>query len=483
MSTMGRRRRALAFLVVGGLAAAGCSSRDSSTSAATTAAPTATTVAAAGGDTTVAATGDTTATTEAGTTTTAAPAPGPGDFGSLKDVCGAGDAKGATDQGVTDTEITMGSMSDPGNAIVPGLNQEMFDAATAFVGWCNAAGGILGRKINLNLHDAKLFEAGPAMTDACQKDFMLAGNGVAFDATVVDIRVACHLPEIPAFDVSSKAGRGEGSIQAIPVSDHMSKLSGLFRAVAAIDPEAIKHYGLLSSQTASIRDSGDRDRAAAAALGYVEVHYEELPNAVDNWAPIAQNIQNDGVQVLGVQPTLVIPLMKAFNDLGYFPKYILLNANNYASNVIDELGPLLDKTTFLVNNYTLPVEDATNPLMKEFIDIHQTYAKVDPKGLGFNSFSAFLLWAQGAKACGSELTRQCVLDNVSKVKAWTAGGLHAPHDPSNSSGSNSPCYVAMQATPKGFVVDTDVTKPDTDGLYNCDPKNIVDLPGFPKPEA
>ena len=69
-----------------------------------------------------------------------------GSFGDLSAVCGPGSAKGATDQGVTDTEIVVGTMADPGNTIIPGLNQELFDAADAFVGWCNDAGGIRPRR-------------------------------------------------------------------------------------------------------------------------------------------------------------------------------------------------------------------------------------------------------------------------------------------------------------------------------------------------
>jgi hypothetical protein len=36
-------------------------------------------------------------------------------------------------------------MADPGATVSPGLDQELFDASTAFTKWCNAQGGILGR--------------------------------------------------------------------------------------------------------------------------------------------------------------------------------------------------------------------------------------------------------------------------------------------------------------------------------------------------
>src|SRR5689334_11126122 len=41
-------------------------------------------------------------------------AAGPGDFGTLKKVCGPGDAKGATERGVTDTQIRIAVTADPG---------------------------------------------------------------------------------------------------------------------------------------------------------------------------------------------------------------------------------------------------------------------------------------------------------------------------------------------------------------------------------
>ena len=65
-------------------------------------------------------------------TTTTAKTEAAGSFGDLKDVCGPGDAKGATATGVTDTSIAGGVFSDPGFTGRPGLNQELFDAAKVF---------------------------------------------------------------------------------------------------------------------------------------------------------------------------------------------------------------------------------------------------------------------------------------------------------------------------------------------------------------
>ena len=65
--------------------------------------------------------------------------------------------------------------------------------------------------------------------------------------------------------------------------------------------------------------------------------------------------------------------------------------------------------------------------------------------LGAQSTSAFLLWAQGAKECGSNLTSQCVIDNLRKVTSWTGGGLHSTTNP----GGNLPGDCGMVLNLKG----------------------------------
>jgi hypothetical protein len=428
----------------------------------------------------------TTASTAAGGTATTAAASGVGDFGTLKAVCGPGDAKGATDPGVTDTTISMATMADPGFTGAPGLDQEMFDAADAFVGWCNAAGGILGRKIVLHKRDAALTNVAAKMIESCNApDFMLAGNGEALDATGVQQRLSCKLPEIAGYDVSAAAGVAPLSIDPLPVPNNMSSLGGPWRALAKYDPSVMPKYGLISSNQQSVKDSGDRDRAAAEAVGFTTVSYQEAPPTIDNYRPYVENLHSAGVQVLGIQanPSNDAGYFKAMADIGYFPKYVLLNSNNYDPNLISLSGSTLSSFTggVYVNSYIVPFELADQfPATKKYIDLLNQYAGgAKPKSLGISSMSAWLLWAQSAKSCGSNLTRDCVMAAAAAVKNWTAGGLHSPQNPGNATVPGSQCFLLLKATPSGFVVDKDITKPNN-GIFNCDPANAFALPGFPK---
>jgi ABC-type branched-subunit amino acid transport system substrate-binding protein len=413
-------------------------------------------------------------------TSPSASATGSGDFGDLQDVCGPGDAKGATDVGVTDTTIRVGTMADPGATAQPGLDQELFDTADAFVKWCNAAGGILGRKIQLDKWDSKLTEVAARMIEACPVDLSLVGNGEAFDSAGVDQRVKCKLPEVATYVVSRQASRAPMSVEAIPASDHQSGLSGALQLLKKADPSIVGHAGQLSSQLQSVKDAGDRDRAALKALGYTEVYYDEAPVLVDNWRPYAQNLQTKGVQLFTIAnaPDNLAALYRSLADLNYFPKYALLGANMYDPKLTKGAGAALKGNVLVVTN-AVPFELAsTHPATKQYLDILSKYVPgAQPKALGINGFSTWLLWATAAKRCGSELTRTCLLDKAGAVTDWNGGGLHATTHPGNASGSFSPCFLLVRATPTGFVYDRALTKPTKD-IFNCDPKNVVDLPGF-----
>ena len=425
----------------------------------------------------------------AAATSTTEAAAGPGDFGTLKAVCGPGSASGVTDKGVTDTDIRVATMSDPGNTAVPGLNIELFQESQAFVDWCNAAGGILGRKLVLDKRDAALFNVAAQMVASCQQpDFMLVGNGEALDATGVQQRLSCGLPEIAAYDVSAAAGGANLSLDALPVPDSESNLGGALRALKAYDPASAAHFGLLSSNQQSIKDSGNRDKQAAAQLGYTQVYYEEAPVQVNNWRPYAQAIQAKGVQVLGIQSQANqdAQLFKAFADIGYFPKWVILNSNNYDPVMISEGGTNLDqfKGGVLVNSFFPPFElgesnPAKYPVTAQFVNLVKQYANVAPKSLGVNSWSAWLLFAEGVKSCGNNVTRQCVFNYASSQSNWTAGGLTAPVKPSNATGDTSQCFLLTKASSSGWTLATDVYKPNQ-GVFNCDPANVIKLQGFPQ---
>ena len=71
------------------------------------------------------------------------------------------------------------------------------------------------------------------------------------------------------------------------------------------------------------------------------------------------------------------------------------------------------------------------PAVAQYISIVKKYGGLTSQ-LGEQSTSSFLLWATEAKACGSTLTRQCMINHLSKVTTWTGGGLNASGNPAKN---------------------------------------------------
>jgi ABC-type branched-subunit amino acid transport system substrate-binding protein len=405
------------------------------------------------------------------TTTTAAV--GPGDFGTMKEICGPGDAKGATARGVTDTEIHVGTMGDPTNTVLPGIGQEAFDIGDAFVKWCNDAGGILGRKIVLTKRDAKLFEVGARMIEACQSDFMLVGASNPLDEAGVDARLGCDLAQIPAYVVSAKAALADH--QVVINSSIRQVQVGHFKAIAALHPDAFQAVSFISVDGGGLDSFAERQRDAMESLGYKIVDFQLAPvTGVDNWRPYAQNASNNGAKsVITLSPD-ISAFVRSMTDVGWTPDVMPLGVQNYSDGTIELAKEGVLPKTYVALTYW-PFEAADqNPTVQQAIDLIESGSSIDPSFAHLQSLSAWLLWAEAAKACGSNLTGDCVIQHAGTQKGWTGGGIIAPVDTHVGPGVISQCFTLVEATPDGFTLVPDVTKPNTD-IFNCDPANVVEV--------
>jgi len=125
----------------------------------------------------------------------------------------------------------------------------------------------------------------------------------------------------------------------------------------------------------------------------------------------------------------------------------------------------------------IPFEEAdVVQATKDYVDL-VTASGGDISLLGAQATSSFLLWAQAASDCGSELTRACVLENLANTNSWTGHGLHAETDP----GGNHPpsCNILLHL--KGNAYER--VAPTERGTFECDPSWIAKVVGTPALEA
>ena len=455
-------RRPLIVLVVVAMVAAGCTRSDDETE--TGAAETT----AADGSSGDGATGD------------GDQAGGAGSFGDLEDVCGPADEgagdNGDTAQGVTADSIQIGTISDPGFVGRQGLNQELFDASHVFTDWCNEAGGINGRQIELVERDAKLTEYKQRITESCQEDFMLVGGGGVFDDTGQEERLGCLLPEIPAYQVSSAARGADLAVRPLPNS--LDELPvGTFQYVKETYPDSIEDVGFLTGNVPSTVTVDAQNQEAVEQLGF-EITYEAQYNSVGeaSWTPFAQAMQSDGVKglVYTGEPENFAKLLQAFADIDYELDWAVTGGNALDQTFIDVGGAAVNHV-YVLASIVPPFLADENPATQQYLDLFDEYLP-DGKSealLGFNSFSAWLLFATAAKACGGDLTRACVFEEASGITEWTGGGLHAATSPGTQEGPR--CAMVVEASPDGFAVPDDFET--TDGLFRCDEESVVQLEG------
>lgn len=389
------------------------------------------------------------------------------DFGDLTGVCQDGDAAGAPTQGVTDSEITVGVFSDVGYS----KNPEFVDAAKVFTSWCNAAGGINGRKITTITHDSKVMAVRQKMVEACRTDFALVGGGAGLDGLGAKERLECTLPDFPA-QVSQQPNLGT-DLQVIASQStyaHYDPYNG-FRQWLTKEayPQSAAAVGIINGDSPVTKVLGDKAIESLNAMGAKVIYNELYPvGGVTDWTPYAQAIKNSGVRGLiwyGEDAPLA-KLEEKLTSMDYKLDWIDPNNNAFRDDYLELLGRSATFQNNLVDlGGVVPPQLADqSPAMQQVQDLYQQYAPDAAITLpAIRAFSAWLLFAKAASGCGSELTRTCLVETAQRETAWTGGGLHSPNDMSVKDRAPT-CFNVMQATAEGWKA------PDfgaNDGLFRC----------------
>jgi len=370
-------------------------------------------------------------------------------------------------------------LSDVGYSKDPSL----VNAATVFTDWCNAAGGIDGRKLVADIHDTRLMAVIPAMTAACGKDFVLAGGSAALDGLGVQTRLQCMLPDFDAQPVMPQAAGSALQLRSYTYNLAYASYAGYYKWLLTKYPDSAQHIGVLSASSVITTVLSQVLVDTARSDGGTIVYNSSFPiTGVTNGSPYAEALKAAGVKGLTSygEPYWLAPLETALDNIGYKLDWIDADTNAYGTDFIQLAGNALTRQV----NYaelpgTYPVEDAaSNPAVEQIVQLYHEYApgaSIDLQAL--LAWSMWLLFADSAETCGSDLTRACVYDAALKQTAWTGGGITAPVNESAPQGAPS-CFNVEQATPNGWVP---ADFGANDGPYRCG-ENVIKLPaGLPAP--
>ena len=394
-------------------------------------------------------------------------------FGTMASPCGAGDAKGATAQGVTDTQITIGYGDDAGYASAPGLNKEMSDAMKAMIKWCNDQGGINGRQIVGKYYDAAILNVNNVMTEACGQVFMLVGQGWSLDSAQEQTRVKCGLPSVPTYTVSPQFANGPLMYQPSPNPGDFMNASPMF-TFAQKFPTQVKKAATFYANYAATIDSTEKAVSAGKQAGWEFLNCDQQYNigGEANWTPFLQRLKDCGAEVVyfsGSPNPNFQNVLDAAKTINFNPMWFQ-EANFYDTNFAKwNTNGNADNVYVRMTYY--PFEQADKvPAVKQYLEIVKANGG-STSLLGMQATAAFLLWAQAAQSCGSTLSRDCMMTTLAKVTTYDAGGLQSATNP----GANMPGDCGLVLKMKGSVYEQ--VLPTTVGTQACDSKYLVKLSG------
>ncbi len=401
-------------------------------------------------------------------------------FGTLASPCGPA-ADGATnsatgDQGVTADSVTIGYGDDAGYQAAPGLDKEMSEAVKAMIKWCNDQGGINGRTVKGNYYDAAILNAATVMQEACTQVFMLVGQGWALDGGAEETRVNCKLPQVPGYTVSATVAHGPLTYVAVPNPVDYTPTGGT-DLMAQQFPTQVKKAATVYADFAANVEVENKFVDTASKWGW-EINPEcrlSYPIAgVAQWAPYIQKLKDCGAEAVyfvGSPLPNFQNLLDASKQAEFSPVWYT-DANFYTQDFANANTSGNADKVYMRMAFTPFEQASSNPATQTYVDLVKAEGG-QPALLGAQATSSFLLWATAAKECGAGLTRQCVLDNLSKIDKWTGGGLHAETNPAK----NLPPGCVMLLNTKGttFVQ----AAPAEQGQFACNPEYVQKVGDIP----
>ncbi len=397
-------------------------------------------------------------------TTTTAAAADSAVFGEMDEtVCGEGDFSVDPDEaGGSPDVLRIGVAGDRSSDIRPGLNKDMWDSSVAFAAWCNEQGGIGGLPIEIVDLDAALFNVEAAMTTACTSVFAMVGGGMVQDQLQFSGKEGsdfheCAMIDIPGFANSPEKSDSNGQVQPIP-NPGTTQNTTWFRDFQELYPDDAEKWVVIWGELPSIEAVKIKYESSMEDVdGYEVLDSISYPAAgADDWVPYAQKLIDSGATSftwIG-EPVFFTKFLETARQRGWEGR-ALLETNNYNQALLD--SPDATEGTVVRTTFH-PLEEADDwPAIADYLEIvngNVDDATVGP--LGMQSFSAWLLFATAANACGDEddgvLTRTCVLEQSAAQEEWTGGGLHGPQNPDAvDQVEASPCGMLLIVEDGEFV--------------------------------
>jgi ABC-type branched-subunit amino acid transport system substrate-binding protein len=384
-------------------------------------------------------------------------------FGDLASPCSPGNPSGTPDKSVDASTVTIGYGDDAGYTAAAGLGHEASDAMKAMISWCNEQGGINGRTVVGKYYDAKITETANIMTEACSQTFMLVGQFFALPEGAEQTRIECGLPTVPGVVSGGAIAMAPLSVASYPQPIDYYNV-GSAAQIARAFPDKVKKAATMLAIFPNLTDYGQRFVRTVPSVGWNFVGCDQTYpiTGVSDYRPYVQKLKDCGVEtvfILDLQAGME-NILDAANQLDYHP--IWLDAASVYTQDLAAWNANGNGDNLYFGNSFVPLDHTPEGSANA---AYSSIVKANGGDISYSgqvSTSSFLLWATAAKACGNDLTRDCVMTNLKATHQWNAGGLSTDQDP----GANltDHCTQVMKLDGTKFVQ----WQPSEQGQFTCE---------------
>jgi ABC-type branched-subunit amino acid transport system substrate-binding protein len=370
---------------------------------------------------------------------------------------------GATDVGVTATELTIAVLSDR-TGPVPGIFESTVKAVQAWANLVNSQGGIFGRKIKVVAIDSKTSTADnrAGALQACSQAFALVGSMSAYDDGGADPVGRCGIPDIPTTVVNIGRDKVATTFPADPNVSGYSMI-GAQKWLAEQFPDAPPAAGELWLNAAVTHFNADKNMEATSTIGFKYIYTRQVEVVEPNFTPFVVDMKNKGVQYVSMvsDNNSVARLLKAMQSQNFQPRVKQFDTVIYDQKFLAQAGAAAEGVYTFLN--AVPLEEAAgNKEYQLYIDTLKRSAGGQPDGFfGLYAWSAARLFQQALEKTGPQASRAKIVEYLQNLHSWDGHGLHPAHDIGNKRIAN--CTVILQVKGGKF---TRVQPPGSG--YDCD---------------
>ncbi|HEX3705324.1 MAG TPA: ABC transporter substrate-binding protein [Mycobacteriales bacterium] len=358
----------------------------------------------------------------------------------------AGGNGGATDVGVTATQILLGNVSDLSGP-QPGLFQSAVNGTNAYIAYINSLGGIYGRQLKIDVADSQTScEADRnGINQLIGKVFAFSGSASLNDQCGATVLGAHKTVPDAHLAVTPQANALSNNFSVTPIGTKVS--NGPFGWVTKkFGSSVVQHTGFLYANLPAVNNVANLSIHSAQTVGWkFVVHSSVSPTSTDFTAQIIQ-MRQAGVKLFYTlfDAQELAEFVRNANQQNFHP--VIFAPLAYDQTFFSQLGnPALANGIYGFNGETLFFSKSDSPIPAVAL-FQKWYGAVTHNGpadsFGADAWSETELLVNALAAAGPDLTRSKVIAALRTVHSFDADGFFARSNPASKQAGN--CFVTWE---------------------------------------